>query len=1016
MTAVYYGTITKTELCMSDQQPPKATIVEHKGISAVWLIPMIALIFGVWLVIKSVSERGTYITVQFENASGIVAGKTQVRYKGLPAGVVTSVNISDDLQSVIAEIEMASSTSNLLTENTLFWYVTADISLQGISGLDTLLSGSYINIQPDFDGNGISQQQFIALSEPPPLDKSTPGLHLILQADSLGSVTKNAPVSYKKMTVGYVSGYQYSSENQRVNINVFIKPEFAHLVNQHSKFWNASGIEVSGSLTSDIQIKTESVASLISGGIAFDDAKFEEAKPPAKNGDKYPLYADFQTAEMGDQIELLLNWDSGIDRGASILYHGLKLGVIDAFTNIDPQKQFITATAKINPRATPYLTSNTQFFVVKPTIDLGGVNNINALLKGSYVSLRPTLDGDPKKSFTVYNNKPAYRYDEPGRHLMLTATDVSSLRVGSGVYYRKQKVGTVQAIDNTVATEQLVHIHIQDKYKHFVKQDSHFWNISGITMSGNLQGVNIQAHSLQTVLSGGIAFDSPKHDNNDNVNNGDNYQLYPDKEIAQERVLIQLTAASSKGLSSNTKIRFQGEKVGSVHKIERHNSGIKMVVGLKPDYQFLTKEHSQFWLAQPTLSLAGLRDSEAIFGGTYIGVNAGEGRATSSFTLASTPPKKRASAPGLQLSLNTSTGQAIDTGSPVSYKGIVVGQVDNVAIDSNNHDITLNITINDDYRHLVTYQTRFYNASGVTVSGGLSNFVVKAASADAIIRGGISFYTPQNNGAATNAQDDEHFTLFNNIADAQMAGISISIHFNSTEGLKDKLPIKYQDQQVGEVSKIIFDPKSYGATVFALLNDNGKKFAVNGSKFWHQTSELGLVGNNNVTSILDGGFIGVLPGKGKVQTQFTAEDIAPAVTSLPYGLNITLIANQLGSVRVGNPVLYRQMKVGRVIGVELSSLANNVNIYINIAKRYAPLVNADSKFWNNSGFTIDAGLLSGINIDSESLETLMAGGISFATPNKTTKQSQKLIQRQQFELHSTKNDEWVSWAPKISID
>ena len=123
-----------------------AEVVPRQGISIVWFVPFIALIFGGWLGIKALSEQGTFITIEFENGAGIVPKKTEVRYKGLVTGLVDKVVPSDDLQSVIAHVEISKTFSDYLTKNTKFWLVSADISLQGVSGLDTLLSGSYIPV------------------------------------------------------------------------------------------------------------------------------------------------------------------------------------------------------------------------------------------------------------------------------------------------------------------------------------------------------------------------------------------------------------------------------------------------------------------------------------------------------------------------------------------------------------------------------------------------------------------------------------------------------------------------------------------------------------------------------------------------------------------------------------------------------------------------------------------------------------------------------------------------------
>lgn len=1004
----------------NNNQPSEVIIKQKEGISAVWLVPIIALLFGAWLIIKAVSERGVFITVQFDNASGIVVGKTEVRYKGLPAGVVTDIDVTDDLQYVDVEIEMLSGTKKLLTEQTLFWYVTADVSFQGVSGLDTILSGSYINVQPDLESDGKPQRHFIALDEEPILDQATPGLHITLQTDKLGSISKKSPVSYKQINVGHVSGYEYDDTSGKVLVSLFIEPDYQHLVKENSRFWNASGFDISGSLTSGIQVKTESLATIVSGGIAFDDSQYEAVMPPAQNGQIYPLHENYQDAEMGHNIELELNWNAGIDRGASILYQGLSLGIVDTFTKINPETRKITALAKVNPRVVPYLTSESQFFVVAPEVDLGGVTNLHNVLKGSHLSLRPSLNGEPQKRFKVYNNKPAYRYDEPGLHLMLRANYIDSIKPGTSIFYRKQKIGSVQAIEDTSSNELLVHIHILENFKHYVTQNTRFWNTSGIRITGGLQNFEVQAHSIQSVLSGGIEIGIKENDISRLAENGEVFTLFDNSDIAEQRVPLTLTTLSSRDIDTNTRIMYRGEIVGSIHEINRQKETVKITAGILPEYQFLLKDQSQFWLVKPNVSITGLSDTDALFGGAYIAVNAGNGQSKNQFTLSNISPAKHISAEGLQLTLTSERGNVVNPGSPISYRGILVGQVDNVSLNTTGDDVQINITIDKEYLQLINNYTRFYNASGITVSGGLGNFSIKTESTDAVLRGGISFYNPNNqeDNQPDNAKvsEGETFTLFNNIDHAEMAGIAIQIHFNEIAGLRSNLNIKYQDQSIGVVSRVVFDENDYGGTVYAFLNDNGRKFAVSGSKFWLAKTELGLVGSTNVNAIIEGGFISVLPGEGERTTEFQAEDIAPVTTELPYGLNLKLLTSKLGSVRVGNPVLYRQVEVGRVIGVDLSSSANKVNVYINIAKRYANLVSAESKFWNTSGFRVDAGIFSGVNIDSESIETLLSGGIAFATPEPADDAEHKPVtQGHNFKLYQVVDTDWQEWAPNITI-
>ena len=999
---------------MSNNSHPELIVKQDKGLSAVWLVPIIALLFGAWLVVKAVSERGVFITVQFDNANGIVVGKTEVRYKGLTVGKVSDIDVTEDLQSVLVEIEMIAEAKQGLTEHTQFWYVTADVSFAGVKGLDTLLSGSYINIQPDTSNDGEPQRFFVALKEEPPLDKSEAGLHLSLTTKELGSITKDSAVTYRQIKVGYVSNYRFDEQLGLVTVNIFIEPEHANLVTDHARFWNASGFSMTGSLTSGVHIQAESLASIVTGGIAFDNSDVNDAMSQQTTKTTFPLHRNFLDASMGHRIELELAWDADIDIGAAIVYQGVTLGRIESFTNIDPNTRKIIAQAKVNPRVKPYLTTESQFYLISPEFNLGGATNMHRFLTGAQIGIRPSIEGEQSAAFKVYSKKPAYKYTEPGLHLVLETDSVSSLDMGDGIYYKQQKVGSVQAVENVGQNKFLVHIFIEPSFQGYVNHNSRFWNASGMRLTGNLQDFELQLHSVQSVLQGGIAFDKGDDDAKQ-PDNGDTFTLHANETIAKQRYLFDLVAPSSKVIKKGMRIIHRGEQAGAIHEVQRRDGNAYIRAGLLPEFAHLLKQNSQFWLVKPQVSLSGLSDTDAIFGGAYIAVNAGDGEATNRFMVSTKPPAKPVSFEGLQLTLQVKEGNVVNVGSPVSYRGITVGQVDNVTFKDAGKNVALNISIDEEHRSLITSATRFYNASGITLAGSISNFIVDAESVDTMLTGGISFYNPQTSHDVSDVAEGTHFTLFNNIKQAQSAGTLIRIAFNDVNGLHQNMAIKYKDQQVGFVERVIFDQQALTASVEAYLNDAGAMFAVSGAKYWLAIPKLGLIGNQNLGDILSGGFIGVLPSdevNAGQQTSFSAHDMPPAVKQLPYGLNLTLVAERLGSVRVGNPVLYRQIPVGTVIGVDLASSADKVHVYINIAQRYASLVTSASQFWNTSGVTVDAGLFSGVQIDSESLETLIAGGIAFATPESA---SEQVSQGMQFILAPEVNKDWQQWSPKIQL-
>lgn len=1021
-----------------------ADIVPRQGISIIWFVPFIALIFGVWLGINAMSNQGVFITIEFENGAGIVSKKTEIRYKGLVSGIVNNVVPSDDLQHVIAEVEMSKTFANYLTDNTKFWLVSANISLQGVSGLDTLVSGSYINIIPDTNEGAESQDHFVALNEAPQLDMTTPGLYLTLQSNVLGSISENSPISFKQIPIGHVTSYHYLESDQVININVFIKQEYAHLIKENAIFWNTSGVQLTGSLTRGLKVSTDSIASIISGGIAVDTLSYQTDLAPAKNGQHFPLHADFQSAEMGHEIELTLEWDAGIDHNAAILYQGLTIGAIESFSKIDPNSRKITAKAKVNPRIIPYLTEQSQFYLVSPKMNLTGISNAKTLLTGTYISIRPSLQGKKTNTFTVFNKKPPYKYSEPGLHLVIETNIRHSLQVGNSVYFKQQVVGNIQAIEAVGYNQHLIHIHVLPKFQHYVSNSSHFYNNSGIKIKANLQGIDISVQSLQSILTGGISFvnaplnaqPSARTKEGNEITNGTKFTLFANQALAQQRTHFTLTLSANEQVSLNTRILYRGIEIGAIHNINHQGEINQLAVGLLPEYQYILRADTQFWLAKPNLSLSGVTDTDALLGGSYITFNLNKTNSgvRTAFELLTAPPAKPASALGLQLSLIAQNANVATPGSHVSYRGVIVGQVDNVTLDKKSDQVLVNITIDQEHQALIKANSRFYNASGIIISGDLSNFIVKTESIGAILRGGISFYNPKiKQQGLKKVPELETFHLFDHIEQAESSGLSIRINFNNYSGLKVGTKVVYQQQELGAVERLIFSDDNVGVTAMVLLNDIGAKYAKVGSQFWLEEPEIGLVGSKNITALLDGAFIGLLPNnimnisvtESEINTVFNALELPPTVTSLPYGLNIKLTAQKLGSVRVGNPVLYRQVKVGKVIGIDLSATADTVNIFINIAKRYAPLVNNGSKFWNTSGINIEANIFSGVNIESESIETLIAGGIAFATPELDDDDifQSSHIQRNntqddnpRFVLHQNVNSDWLEWQTKITLN
>ncbi len=260
--------------------PEPRTAKKRRLPSVIWFIPLIALLIGLSLVVKSVLETGPTIHVSFRTAEGLVAGKTTVRYKQVNIGLVRHIELAEDRSHVIANIELSRSASNFAAKDSRFWVVRPRIGANGVSGIDTLLSGAYIEV--DGGKNQEKQDEFTGLEFPPVVASDVPGKIFFLQANDLGSLDVGSPIYYRRINVGQLSGYKLANDGQSVQMQVFIQAPYDKFVTRDARFWQASGVDVSLG-ASGFHLNTQSLASIVAGGIAFGYPENSHAVAAAAN-------------------------------------------------------------------------------------------------------------------------------------------------------------------------------------------------------------------------------------------------------------------------------------------------------------------------------------------------------------------------------------------------------------------------------------------------------------------------------------------------------------------------------------------------------------------------------------------------------------------------------------------------------------------------------------------------------------------------------------------------------------
>jgi paraquat-inducible protein B len=307
----------------------EAEVSERRAISPIWLVPIVSLLLGVWLVVYTWRNQGPEVEIVFKTATGIEAGKTKIKARSVDVGIVESVALGDDFETVVVTARLENTARPLLREDTQFWVVRARVDAAGVSGLGTLLSGGYIELTPGTrEGR---RYDFVGLEVPPVTPAGTPGLRLSLTSEQAGSVRPGTPILYRGFRVGRVESSDFRIEDRQMHYRAFIEAPYDDLVNTSSRFWNVSGISFSA--TADgVELTTSSLEALVRGGITFGVPATLEPGGPTEDGAVFRLYANEKAIDQVPylhHLEYVIPFERsvrGLKPGAPVEYRGIRIG------------------------------------------------------------------------------------------------------------------------------------------------------------------------------------------------------------------------------------------------------------------------------------------------------------------------------------------------------------------------------------------------------------------------------------------------------------------------------------------------------------------------------------------------------------------------------------------------------------------------------------------------------------------------------------------------------------------
>lgn len=430
----------------------EVTTRRRRPFQVVWLVPLIAAAVAGWLVWRTVSREGPEITISFSTGQGITAGQTKVRHKAVDLGTVSSVSLSPDMQRVEVRVNMLASAKRILTSQARFWVVRPRFSPADISGLDTLFSGSFIEVDPG-EAAGAPQRDFIGLEEPPAVRSGEPGETFVLTAKDIGTLSSGAPVFYRGRPAGEVLNADFNKSGMGARVRIFLRAPYDTFVRPTSSFWNASGLSIALG-AQGVQVKVASLQAVLAGGVAFDNFDEKREGPPSPADSTFPLYPDEATARasgFATQVKLLAYFDGsvrGLAVGAPVEINGIQIGTVtDVRLLFDLQGASSRVAVRMEVQPERFLPPNE----IHPEDSMRLAQGLVAHGLRAQLSSSNFITGQMLVSFEFVPNAPHAEARAEGDYIVLPSTE------GGGLDTLTTSLTTIAQRLESLPLDQVVH-------------------------------------------------------------------------------------------------------------------------------------------------------------------------------------------------------------------------------------------------------------------------------------------------------------------------------------------------------------------------------------------------------------------------------------------------------------------------------------------------------------------------------------------------------------------------------
>lgn len=841
----------------------QANVKEKKGLSIIWILPLIVAGILAWVAYESYMKKGTNIEVIFKSAEGLKAGVTPLEYKGLQIGKVTNIELYNEENIKVNILVNSDVAKYVAVEGSKFWIQKPEVSLTKISGLNTLISGYKIELaqknRTENEYENVKEQLIFKGLDSKPQDKlSKYGYYISLISNDKENLDVGTPVFYNKFQIGEVVSKNFKFE--KIFINIYIYDKFNYLVNKSSKFIMNEALNVKFG-ASGLSIEFDSLYSAVVGGITVQTPNRNEEKI-ARN-EVQPLYDGKEDSKLKEYFHIEFENSDGIDVNTPIIYKGITVGKI---SNIELQDTYISTKAYVYEKYRYLLTNNTKFHIEKATVSIDGVKNLGNIIKGNFISLEYKR-GEYNIRFKVskYSDIEIKKDDTI---LTLYSDNLNSISKKSKVYYKNIVIGRV--IDyglNSNFKKIKIKILIDKKYSKLLNDHILFYDMSSKLVEMKSLNLNINYNGVENLLNGGIGLVGEKRKSKLKRKIFKLYDSYKDveklKKVYNDGFIINAYFKNNFEIKPNMSIIYKNQEIGFVKSIQFRDNESKAKLFIYKSFKKFIDKRSSFYkkgIVNFKASLNGVIFEVDNFTSLLEGSIHLERKSNifyDKYQIFSNKDSMKNYSNSIKILFDNVEGLKKDF-SQLTYKGVNIGKVSNIKL-KNSGKIEVTALIYDNYKSFSKKGTIFYLKKPIISLQEIKN----VGSAIMAVNIGI---------IKSNSKKE----VKNFIGYDKRPSVAVS-HFGTIFKVIDKTvsnvnvdaPIYYKNVEIGKINNIDLSNDGSKVIIDCLIYNKYTKFIRKNSVFYDISGfnmKFSLfsetqIESSTVTSLLKGGLEVVTPYK-----------------------------------------------------------------------------------------------------------------------------------------------------------